>query len=208
MRLAAAAVAVVLAGTAGCGGAKADAEGCTDVDRPELRTPAERDAPTRRLDPRQTHTVRFETNCGAFTVTLEPRTSPRATASVYTLAKDGFYDDVAFHRIVRGFVIQGGDPTGTGGGGPGYTTIDPPPPSTEYVRGTVAMAKTATEPRGAAGSQFFVVTAPTVGLARDYAVIGHVSDGLEVVLRIGSFGDRTEVPTKRVVIEHAVAKSS
>ncbi len=82
-------------------------------------------------------------------------------------------------------MIQGGDPTGTGTGGPGYSTVDKPPANAKYTHGVVAMAKTATEPAGTAGSQFFVVTAPDAGLPPDYAIVGKVTKGLDVVDRIG-----------------------
>jgi peptidyl-prolyl cis-trans isomerase B (cyclophilin B) len=97
---------------------------------------------------------------------------------------------VTFHRVAAGFVIQGGDPTGTGGGGPGYTVVEPPPANTQYVQGDVAMAKTQTQPSGASGSQFFVVTAPnatqSAGLTPDYALLGKVVSGLAVVEKIGA----------------------
>ncbi len=77
-----------------------------------------------------------------------------------------------FHRIVPGFVIQGGDPTQSGNGGPGYSTVDTPAQDTTYTQGVVAMGKTASEASGTAGSQFFVVTAQDAGLPPDYAVVG------------------------------------
>ncbi|MGZ4359274.1 MAG: peptidylprolyl isomerase, partial [Gaiellaceae bacterium] len=97
--------------------------------------------------------------------------------------------------------IQGGDPTGTGSGGPGYTTVEPPPSSLRYTRGVVAMAKTAAQPAGAAGSQFFVVTAADAGLPPEYALLGHVVSGEDVVQAIGELGDASQRPTKRVVVE-------
>ena len=114
-----------------------------------------------------------------------------------------YFDGTVFHRIVPGFVIQGGDPTGTGGGGPGYKTVDKPPASTRYTHGVVAMAKTQAEAPGTSGSQFFVVTARDAGLPPDYAVLGKVVQGLDVVDRIGKLGDVNERPTELVQIEHA-----
>ena len=98
---------------------------------------------------------------------LQPKTSPHAAASLVSLARKRFFDNTIFHRIVPGFVIQGGDPTQSGGGGPGYTTVDTPGAGTRYRQGVVAMAKTQTEPRGAAGSQFFVMTADAPTLPAD-----------------------------------------
>lgn len=108
---------------------------------------------------------------------------------MYFLVKQGFYDGLTFHRVAAGFVIQGGDPLGNGTGGPGYTIVDPPPAHVQYTTGDVAMAKTQAEPAGAAGSQFFIVTAPPVAAASAfqpvYALAGKVVSGLPVVEAIG-----------------------
>ena len=101
----------------------------------------------------------MKTSCGSFTIQLDQKTSPNAAASFAALARSGFFDDTIFHRIVPGFVIQGGDPTAGGSGGPGYSTTDDVPADAAYVPGVVAMAKAGNEPPGTAGSQFFVVTA-------------------------------------------------
>ena len=101
-------------------------------------------------------------------------------------------------------MIQGGDPTGTGMGGPGFSTVDPPQAAAHYTRGVVAMAKTGAEPPGTAGSQFFVVTADDAGLPPDYAVIGTVTKGLPVVMRIGALGNAQEQPTKPVVVARTI----
>ena len=120
------------------------------------------------------------------------------------LARDGFFDGIAFHRIVPDFVIQAGQSGKTADGGPGYTTIDPPPSDTRYTKGIVAMAKTAEDPPGTGGSQFFVVTGRNVMLPPDYAPIGSVVKGMAVVDKIGKLGDlSTQAPTRRIVIEHA-----
>ena len=97
-------------------------------------------------------------------------------------------------------MIQGGDPTGTGTGGPGYTVVDVPPRDSLYTKGVVAMAKTAAEPPGTAGSQFFVVTADDAGLPPEYAILGVVTKGLRVVERIGRLGNAKEQPTRRVAV--------
>ena len=129
-------------------------------------------------------------------------TAPATAASLVSLAKSGFYDNLIFHRIIPGFVIQGGDPTQSGSGGPGYQTIDTPPADTKYTKGVVAMAKTATEPAGTSGSQFFVVTGGDAAfLPPDYAVVGKVTSGIDVVERIGALGDASGQPTRPVVIE-------
>jgi peptidyl-prolyl cis-trans isomerase B (cyclophilin B) len=129
--------------------------------------------------------VRVETNCGAFTIRLDVTRAPKTTASFWSLARRGFYDDLTFQRVAQGFVVQGGDPKGDGTGGPGYTVVEPPPRSETYPRGTVAMAKTGAQPSGASGSQFFVVTAPdartSAGLTPDYALVGKVVQGMHAI---------------------------
>jgi cyclophilin family peptidyl-prolyl cis-trans isomerase len=155
------------------------------------------------LDAAKTHTATVETNLGTFGLALDVKDSPCATSSFASLARKRFFDGLKFHRIVPGFVIQGGDPNGNGSGGPGYTVLDTPPAGASYTRGVVAMAKAATEPAGTSGSQFFVVTGANAGLPPDYALLGKVTRGLAVVERIGRLGDpRTEQPKRRVVIRH------
>jgi len=153
------------------------------------------------LDPARKHTVNVRTNLGSFAFRLNVKDSPCTTSSFASLVRKGFFDGTKFHRIVRGFVIQGGDPTGTGSGGPGYTVVDVPPSDAAYTRGVVAMAKTGAEPAGTAGSQFFVVTGKDAGLPPDYALLGNVSSGMDVVLRIGMLGDASEQPIRKVVVQ-------
>ena len=155
------------------------------------------------LDPAKPHAVNVVTNYGGFQVRLDVKDSPCVTSSFASLVRKRFFDGTIFHRIVPGFVIQGGDPTGTGTGGPGFTVRDVPPKTARYTKGVVAMAKTQAEPPGTAGSQFFVVTAPDAGLPPDYAILGRVAKGLNVVERIGRLGNPvTERPTRRVVVLH------
>jgi peptidyl-prolyl cis-trans isomerase B (cyclophilin B) len=218
-RLLAALLAVLALAVAGCGedsssetdanDARTDATepqedttagGCRAVEAPEPRDPEKQEKPAP-LGPGDAYTLTFKTNCGDFSVKLDPKQSPKASASLVSLAEADYFDDTVFHRIVPGFVIQGGDPTGTGTGGPGYTTVDRPPPNARYTSGVVAMAKAGNEPSGAAGSQFYVVTGEDAGLPPDYAIVGNVSEGLDVVQKIGRLGDASEQPTEAVVIE-------
>jgi len=175
--------------------------GCKQVRTPHSRGQGHRKKPKGTLDPSRNWSLRVATNCGSFTVALDVSDAPNTTASLVALAKAGFFNGTAFHRIVPGFVIQGGDPTGTGEGGPGYSTVDKPKAGARYTRGVMAMAKTQDEPAGTAGSQFFVVTGANTGLPAEYAVVGRVVKGLDVVERIGRLGDpATERPTQSVVI--------
>ena len=154
------------------------------------------------LDSAKTYTATVETNLGTFAFTLDVKDSPCTTSSFAHLAREHFFNTLIFHRIVPGFVIQGGDPNGNGTGGPGYTVVDTPPASAKYVRGVVAMAKSGTDPAGTSGSQFFVVTGADAGLPPDYALLGKVTRGLDVVERIGRLGNQNEQPTRRVVMRH------
>ncbi len=180
--------------------------GCKQVDRPAARKNGGQTPPDAALGPNEHPELTFTTNCGSFTVRLDPELAPKTGASLVKLAKNGFYDDTIFHRIVPGFVIQGGDPTQSGSGGPGYSTVDPPPPGASYTKGVVAMAKTAAEPAGTSGSQFFIVTPADAQLPPDYAIVGKVVDGLDVVERIGELGDASQQPTQNVVISKVTVK--
>jgi cyclophilin family peptidyl-prolyl cis-trans isomerase len=164
--------------------------------------------PTKPLDSSKKWALVFQTSCGNFTVALDLKSAPNASASMVSLAKAGFFKATIFHRIVPGFVIQGGDPTGSGTGGPGYSTVDKPPASVKYTHGVVAMAKTGSEAPGTAGSQFYVVTGADAGLPPDYAVIGKVTKGLDIVDEIGKLGDSSEKPTQVVELYDVKATSS
>lgn len=213
-RIAALALALVLV-AAGCGGSSSSGDsteamsGCEDVSAPAPRDDGGGTAPTERLDPERTWTLTFATSCGTFVVTLDLDSAPATAASLVSLAKAGYYDDTIFHRVVPGFVIQGGDPTQSGTGSPGYKTVDVPKADAAYTKGVVAMAKTADEPAGTSGSQFFVVTGDNIGLPPEYAVVGSVTEGMDVVERIDALGDATtEQPLQPVVIRSVTASSS
>ena len=198
-RLAAIVPALAALGLAACGGggdsstAVSLPQGCEAVHKPPPKKVRLKPPPRRAGAAKLTAAV--DTSCGRFEIALEARRSPKTVSSFTYLARRGVYDETIFHRIVPDFVIQGGDPTGTGTGGPGYSVDEPPPPSAQYTEGTVAMAKTAVEPPGRSGSQFFVVTAADAGLPPDYAVLGKVSSGQDVVKRIASLGDPTSGQT-------------
>jgi peptidyl-prolyl cis-trans isomerase B (cyclophilin B) len=184
------------------------AAGCRQVaNAPKPRAPGKQKKPTKPLAANKTWTLEFKTSCGNFTVTLDLKRGPNAAASMVALANAGFFRNTIFHRIVPDFVIQGGDPTASGTGGPGYKTVDKPPKGTRYTKGVVAMAKTPTEPAGTAGSQFYVVTGADAGLPAQYAVLGRVTKGMASVDRIGKLGDQSEKPTQTVVIYDVVPSS-
>jgi cyclophilin family peptidyl-prolyl cis-trans isomerase len=179
----------------------ATAKGCTKVAQPEPREES-LPKPKQTVKKGEKVTVVVETNCGTFDIALATTEAPITSNSFAYLAEEGFYDELTFHRIVPEFVIQGGDPTGTGTGGAGYSVTEKPPASLKYTVGTVAMAKSSTDPPGRSSSQFYVVSGPQgESLPPEYALAGEVSKGLDVVERIGELGDAEEKPTQVVEIE-------
>ena len=181
---------------------------CKPVDDPAPKPDGGQEKPPNKLAAGKTYSLVVTTNCGAFTIKLDQKQAPNATASLVSLANKKFFDGTVFHRIVPDFVIQGGDPTASGTGGPGYSTKDKVSPNAAYTKGVVAMAKAGNEPPGAAGSQFYVVTGEDAGLPPDYAVVGKVSEGQDVVDKIGALGGANEQPTETVLIESARVKES
>lgn len=166
--------------------------------------------PTLKLDPAKRYVVSLATNCGAIEIELDVRQAPLTTASFAYLVKRGFYNGLTFHRVAAGFVIQGGDPNGDGSGGPGYTIVEPPPSNTHYTLGTVAMAKTATDPSGASGSQFFIVTATNAALPAQYALVGNVVGsfaGVDTIAKLPTNPPQDGAPTTPVVIRRATLSS-
>jgi cyclophilin family peptidyl-prolyl cis-trans isomerase len=154
------------------------------------------------------------TSCGELTMTLEPSLAPQTVNSFAFLARQGFYDGTVFHRIVEGFVIQGGDPDASGFGGPGYVLPDEfPPDAFVYERGVVAMANAG---RGTTGSQFFIVSgAQGAALPNSFTVIGRVTGGLEVLDAIAAVPTTTRpgqteqsLPTETVYLERVTIGGS
>ena len=180
--------------------APASPTGCESSAQPEPKSRQDRPRPTLELDPATTWVATVLTSCGEFEITLDAERAPKTGGSFVSLARDGFYDGTTFHRVVPGFVIQGGDPEGTGQGGPGFSVVEPPPNGLAYTKGVVAMAKTPVEDPGTSGSQFFVVIGEDAGLPPDYALLGEVTGGMDVVNRIGAVDVAGEQPLEPVVI--------
>ena len=179
---------------------QASADGCEEVEAPEPKTVSFK-APKQVLKPGETATAVVKTSCGTFEIALDTKRAPRTANSFAFLAEEGFYDDLTFHRVAPGFVIQGGDPEGTGTGGPGYSVDEKPPANLAYTKGVVAMAKSSAEPPGRSASQFYVVTAPDAGLPPEYALVGKVTKGYDAVERIDTLGTPEEKPKQTVLIE-------
>ena len=140
------------------------------------------------IDPAKTYTGTIETNKGTIDVEFFPDDAPTTVNNFVSLARAGYYDGTPFHRIVAGFVIQGGDPTGTGTGGPGFKFADEPI-SRDYEKGTLAMANAGPNTNG---SQFFIVLADLRGkLPKNYTIFGRVTGGMDVVDAIA------KTPTRR-----------
>jgi len=190
LALALAASALVVACSTGGGAGSASPRASTLPQSAPPASTAEGDCPTSQPEPLgagEKRLVTIDTSKGTFAITIEADLSPIAAGNFVALASCGFYDGVVFHRLVPGFVIQGGDPTGTGTGGPGYEIQDEKVTAT-YGRGTVAMARTAAP--NSVGSQFFVVlddeARTALADANTYQIIGSVTDGMDVVDAIGA----------------------
>lgn len=187
---------------------------CHTVPAPTPRGPQHIAKPTLKLNPSKRYVVQLKTNCGEIDVQLDVNRAPAIAASFVYLVQMGFYNDLTFHRVVAHFVIQGGDPNGDGSGGPGYTVVERPPANLRYTKGTVAMAKSATDPAGAAGSQFFIVTGSHVELPPQYALLGRVVGGEKTVAAISSVpttagpDGEDSTPATPIVIVEATVKVS
>ena len=179
---------------------QASVGGCEKVEAPAAKT-VSFEKPEQVLKGGEEATAVVKTSCGSFEIALDTKRAPKTANSFAFLAEEGFYDDLTFHRVAPGFVIQGGDPEGTGTGGPGYSVDEKPPANLAYTKGVVAMAKSSAEPPGRSGSQFYVVTAPDAGLPPEYALVGKVSEGYDVVEKIDALGTPEEKPKQTVVIE-------
>jgi peptidyl-prolyl cis-trans isomerase B (cyclophilin B) len=178
----------------------ASSGGCKEVEAPAPKKVSFK-APPQTVKQGEKLTAVVETSCGTFEIALDSSKAPQTVNSFVFLSEEGFYDDLTFHRIAPGFVIQGGDPLGNGVGGPGYTVVEKPPANLAYTKGTVAMAKSSAEPPGSSGSQFYVVTAPDAGLPPEYALVGKVDEGYDVVETIDKLGTPAEKPKQTVLIE-------
>jgi peptidylprolyl isomerase len=159
--------------------------------------------PPMTIDPNKQYSATLKTDKGEVVVALLPKEAPIAVNNFVFLARQGFYDNVPIHRIVQGFVIQSGDPTGTGTGGPGYTIPDEKV-SLDYKRGAVAMARTPAP--NSAGSQFFICL-QDIQLPKQYVIFGQVTSGMDVVdqiaqtpVKAGPSGERS-TPITPVMIQ-------
>jgi cyclophilin family peptidyl-prolyl cis-trans isomerase len=152
------------------------------------------------IDPTRRYTAVMVTNKGTMTIALDPEAAPKAVNNFVVLARYHYFDGIAFHRIIPGFVLQGGDPDGSGRGGPGYRFEDELPRAGRYEVGSLAMANAGPNTNG---SQFFVISGPDgAGLPPSYSLFGKVVKGLDVVAAIDAVGSPgAGTPKEKVVIE-------
>lgn len=173
------------------------------------------EAPPQTVDPSKTYVATIETSLGEMVVELASEEAPKTVNSFAFLACQGFYDELTFHRIVPGFAIQAGDPTGGQGGDPGYQVVEAPPSDLTYSPGVVAMAKRGADPPGTSTSEFFIVPGEEAAdLEPIYALLGRVISGEDVLAKFGELeledAGTGEVsrPVEPVFIESIVVEES
>jgi cyclophilin family peptidyl-prolyl cis-trans isomerase len=158
------------------------------------------------IDPGKRYVATMATNKGTMTVALDAASAPKTVNNFVFLSRYHYYDGIVFHRIIPGFMCQGGDPEGTGRGGPGYRFADELPAPGRYEVGSIAMANAGPNTNG---SQFFIVSGPDgVGLPPNYSLFGKVVNGLDVVSAIEAVGSRSGAPAEDVVIESVTIAES
>ena len=214
------AVSVAAQGTPTAGEAAGVSTGCWEADAAsvvaaedaageEIEVKQYATAPEMQIDPSKRYTATIETNKGAIEIEFLPGEAPQTVNNFVCLARDGFYDGTPFHRVVKGFMVQGGDPTGTGTGGPGYRFADERV-QRPYAKGVVAMANAGPNTNG---SQFFIMLADTP-LPPNYTIFGQVIGGQEVVDTLGATptrrgpGGENSTPTEPIRIEKVTVSES
>lgn len=171
--------------------------------------------PEMTIDVNKSYQARFKTNKGDFTVELYAKAAPKTVNNFVFLAREGFYDDIVFHRIIKTFMVQTGDPTGTGTGGPGYQFEDELSSQYTYEPGIVAMANAGPDTNG---SQFFICTgedSKSLDQFPNYTIFGRVTDGMDTVLKIAdtrverskTTGEESQ-PVEKVIIESIIISES
>ena len=196
--------------------AKPKVAGCSEVKPATTQTRTPKEPPPMTIDPAKKYIAVVETSCGSIEIELAAATSPNTVNSFVFLAKEGFYNGLTFHRIVKDFAIQGGDPKGDGTGGPEYKTVDAPPADFKYIEGVVAMAKSGPEAPGTAGSQFFIVPGDGAEILEPvYAVLGKVVKGDAALAKLNALATQAKEenpekssPIKPVYIVRITIKES
>jgi cyclophilin family peptidyl-prolyl cis-trans isomerase len=151
------------------------------------------------IDPAKRYSAEVATSKGTMTIALDAIAAPRTVNNFVFLARWHYYDGIVFHRIIPGFMLQGGDPEGSGRGGPGYRFDDELPAPGRYEIGSLAMANAGPHTNG---SQFFIVSGPDgAALPPSYSLFGKVVGGHDVIQAIESLGSRSGAPSEQVTIE-------
>jgi cyclophilin family peptidyl-prolyl cis-trans isomerase len=172
---------------------------CPPAEGAAERTSQFENPPPMCIDQARTYTANVTTSKGAFTIELLDDDAPETVNNFVVLSRYGYYEGVPFHRIIPGFVVQGGDPTASGSGGPGYEFGDELPEEGAYEIGSVAMANSGADTNG---SQFFIITGEQgVSLPPSYSLFGKVTEGMDVVMQIEAIGSETGDPSEAVTIE-------
>ncbi len=192
---------------AGCGSSDSSSTATTGADTSAASAKTWSSAPAMAIDVNAAYTATMKTSKGAITITLDPTQAPTTVNNFVFLSKNGFYDGLTFHRVIPGFMIQGGDPAGTGGGGPGYQFADELPSANTYKIGSVAMANAGPNTNG---SQFFIITGPNgVSLPPSYSLFGQVTKGQAVANAIAQVPrDSTDKPNEPVTIQSVTINES
>ena len=181
---------------------------CNDTKPPDNpNRPTFKEPPPMTIDPAKKYTATIDTSCGKITVDLDPKGAPKTVNSFVFLADKKYFDGLTWHRVVKDFVIQGGDPEGTGSGGPGYEFEDELPQDGPpyYKIGSLAMANSGPNTNG---SQFFIVTGNEgTQLPNKYSRFGMVTSGIDVAQKLESFADENQKPTRPIYIMSITVKT-
>ncbi|MGH9283125.1 MAG: peptidylprolyl isomerase [Acidimicrobiales bacterium] len=172
---------------------------CPEVDGSSPKRQRFDGSPPMCIDPEKSYTAEMVTTKGSLVIALDPAAAPVTVNNFVFLARYHYFEGIHFHRVIPGFVLQGGDPDGTGRGGPGYRFEDELPKPGRYELGSLAMANAG---KNTNGSQFFIISGPDgMRLPPDYSLFGKVVKGLEVVSAIDAIGSSSGNPREKVVIE-------
>ena len=179
---------------------------CPAADGSSAKTAKFPAAPPTCIDATKTYTVKVDTNLGSYTAVLDAAKAPLTVNNFVYLARYHYFDTTPCHRIITGFVIQCGDPTGSGTGGPGYSFADELPAAGAYKVGSLAMANSGPSTNG---SQFFVISgAQGVALPSQYSLFGQVTSGLDVVTKLDAVGSSSGTPSTKVTIDKVTVTES
>ena len=179
---------------------------CPKADGTSARTTQFAKPPPMCISPARNYTAEVTTSKGRFTITLDAKAAPNTVNNFVVLARYKYFEGIPFHRIIPAFVVQGGDPTASGTGGPGYKFDDELPKAGSYKEGSVAMANSGANTNG---SQFFIITGQAgVSLPPSYSLFGAVTEGMDIVKSIDAVGTQGGQPTQAITIASVTIKET